>query len=99
MGADYPFEVIFNENCAPQFNGHNKSFLASVSSTEVLNLFIFIFSENCKTEVNRLKTESLALEPIEIAPGIEVKPTPIMSQADQKVENALTDNDCTQRLV
>ena len=72
----------------------------SNNSSEVLDLFIFFyFSVNCKTEVNRLKTESLALEPIEIAPGIEVKPTPIMSQADQKVENALTDNDCTQRLV
>ena len=69
-----------------------------VISTEVLDIFFF-FSANCKTEVNRLKTESLALEPIEIAPGIEVIPTPIMSQADQKVENALTENDCTQRLV
>ena len=65
----------------------------------IITAFIFHFSANCKTEVNRLKTESLALEPIEIAPGIEVIPTPIMSQADQKVENALTENDCTQRLV
>ena len=31
MGADYSFELIFNETCAPQFNGHNKFFLASVS--------------------------------------------------------------------
>ena len=31
MGADYSFELIFNETCAPQFNGHNNSFLASVS--------------------------------------------------------------------
>ena len=30
MGADYAFELIFNETCAPQFNGHNKFFLASV---------------------------------------------------------------------
>ena len=30
MGADYSFWLIFNETCAPQFNGHNKSFLASV---------------------------------------------------------------------
>jgi hypothetical protein len=32
MGADYSFELIFNETCAPQFNGHNNSFLASVIS-------------------------------------------------------------------
>jgi hypothetical protein len=31
MGADYSFELIFNETCAPQFNGHNNSFLASVN--------------------------------------------------------------------
>ena len=30
MGADYAFELIFNETYAPQFNGHNKFFLASV---------------------------------------------------------------------
>ena len=30
MGADYSIELIFNETCAPQFNGHNNSFLASV---------------------------------------------------------------------
>ena len=30
MGADYSFELILNETCAPQFNGHNKSFLANV---------------------------------------------------------------------
>ena len=30
MGADYSFELIFNETCAHQFNGHNNSFLASV---------------------------------------------------------------------
>ena len=30
MGADYSFELIFNETCAPQFIGHNKSFLGSV---------------------------------------------------------------------
>jgi hypothetical protein len=30
MGADYSFELIFNETCAPQFNGHNNSFIASV---------------------------------------------------------------------
>jgi hypothetical protein len=29
MGANYSFELIFNETCAPQFNGHNNSFLAS----------------------------------------------------------------------
>ena len=32
MGADYAFELVFNETCAPQFNGHNNSFLASVGS-------------------------------------------------------------------
>ena len=31
MGADYSFELIFNETCAPQFNAHNNSFLASVA--------------------------------------------------------------------
>ena len=31
-GADYSFELIFNETCAPQFIGHNNYFLASVSS-------------------------------------------------------------------
>ena len=30
MGANYAFELIFNETYAPQFNGHNKFFLASV---------------------------------------------------------------------
>ena len=30
MGADYSFELIFNETCAPQFKWHNKSFLGSV---------------------------------------------------------------------
>ena len=39
MGADYLFELIFNENCDPQFNGHNNSFLASVLM--VANKFIF----------------------------------------------------------
>ena len=29
-GADYLFELIFNETFAPQFNGHDNSFLASV---------------------------------------------------------------------
>ena len=33
MGADYAFELIFNETYAPQFNGHNKFFLASVSKS------------------------------------------------------------------
>ena len=32
MGADYSFKLIFNETCAPQFNGHNNSFLASVNN-------------------------------------------------------------------
>ena len=31
-GADYSSELIFNETRAPQFNGRNKSFLASVLS-------------------------------------------------------------------
>ena len=30
MGADYSSELIFNETCAPQFNGRNDFFLASV---------------------------------------------------------------------
>ena len=30
MGADYSFELISIETYAPQFNGHNKSFLCSV---------------------------------------------------------------------
>ena len=30
LGANYSFELIFDETCAPQFNGHNNSFLASV---------------------------------------------------------------------
>jgi hypothetical protein len=29
--ADYSFELIINETCAPQFNGLNKSFLGSVN--------------------------------------------------------------------
>ena len=33
MGADYSFELIFKETCAPQFNGHNNSFLDSVDLT------------------------------------------------------------------
>ena len=32
MGADYSFELIFSETCAPQFNGHNNSFLARVNN-------------------------------------------------------------------
>ena len=32
VGADYSFELIFNETCAPQFNGYNNSFLASVNN-------------------------------------------------------------------
>ena len=35
MGADYSFEVISIETCMPQFNGHNKSFLGSVTSSLV----------------------------------------------------------------
>ena len=31
IGADYSFELIFNETCSPQFNGNNKLFLASVN--------------------------------------------------------------------
>ena len=31
MGADYSFELISTETYAPQFIGHNKIFLASVS--------------------------------------------------------------------
>ena len=32
LGADYSFELIFNETCVPQFNGHNNYFLASVNA-------------------------------------------------------------------
>ena len=31
MGADYSLELIFNETCAPQFNGHNNSFPSSAN--------------------------------------------------------------------
>ena len=40
-GSKYSFELIFNETCAPQFNGHNNSFLASVIAKEQLN-FLFL---------------------------------------------------------
>ena len=40
MGADYSSELIFNETCAPQFNGHNNSFLASVYD-QVPTIFSF----------------------------------------------------------
>ena len=30
MGANFSFELTFNETCAPKFNGHNNSFQASV---------------------------------------------------------------------
>ena len=36
MDADYSFELIFVETYAPQFIGHNKFFLGSVT---VINLF------------------------------------------------------------
>ena len=36
LGADYSFELIFNETCAPQFNGHNNSFLTSVLAVRVV---------------------------------------------------------------
>ena len=48
MGAYYSFELIFNETCAPQFNGHYNYFLASVKwlmfqfSTAVANSNLFI---------------------------------------------------------
>ena len=32
MSADYSFELIFNETCAPQLYGHNNFFLARVNN-------------------------------------------------------------------
>ena len=51
MGADYSFELIFNETCAPQFNGHNNSFLASVWS--------WLF-KNQETQYKTLTTPEMA---------------------------------------
>ena len=43
-GADYSFELIFNETCAPQFNGLNKFFLFSVYSRECNGMELFLNS-------------------------------------------------------
>ena len=51
MGVDYSFELIFNETCAPHFNGHNNSF----SSQCVLTTHYFI---------NFIRNETLKLNPI-----------------------------------
>ena len=48
MCADYSIELIFNDTCAPKFNGHNNSFLASV----------FIFH---KKEINQPKSYFILL--------------------------------------
>ena len=50
MGADYSFELIFNETCAPQFNGHNNSFLASVYDQVPTIFFRFLLEaeRNCE---------------------------------------------------
>ena len=40
MGADYSFELISIETYAPQFIGHNKFFLGSVSLARLLLLFV-----------------------------------------------------------
>ena len=37
VGDDYSFELIFNETCAPQFDGHNDSFLASVDQSNSID--------------------------------------------------------------
>ena len=52
IGADYSFELIFNETCAPQFNGHNNSFLASV---ELVYLHEMKFLHNLF--INKLTTK------------------------------------------
>ena len=52
MGADYSFDLIFNESCAPQCNGHNNSFLAGVpwdSYTKRNHRFITIVTETLFT--------------------------------------------------
>ena len=45
MGADYAFELIFNETCAPQFNGHNTFFLASVLPVDLLVFLLLVRGE------------------------------------------------------
>ena len=49
MGADYSYELIYNETCAPQFNRHNNSFLASVIIIKIQKfskIFIYLFYRN-----------------------------------------------------
>ena len=47
MGADYAFELIFNETCAPQFDGHNNSFLASVYCLMYVKMKYLPVVNNC----------------------------------------------------
>ena len=54
MGANYSLELIFNETCTPQFNGHNNSFLASV------NYGTYPFNTNQKKYYNFERNEDRA---------------------------------------
>ena len=42
MGDDYSVELISIETYAPQFIGHNKIFLGSVSSQLILSLIVMV---------------------------------------------------------
>ena len=58
MGADYSFELISIETYAPQFIGHNKIFLDSVTSSgpeQVINYLNESASRFYKTEDQSLK--------------------------------------------
>ena len=67
MGADYSFELIFNKTCAPQFNGHNNFFLASVTENLLeagylprnfviaLNNFLYYYYHSTSTTVRGKK--------------------------------------------
>ena len=69
MGADYSFELISIETYAPQFNGHNKSFLGSVKSTSAkliyqwkLNKLIFYWWDKWKSNTYiKLKPKTMFL--------------------------------------
>ena len=49
MGANFSFELTFNETCAPKFNGHNKLFLASVIEEAELVVLLFILVDISQT--------------------------------------------------
>ena len=66
--------------------------------TVVLGYQFFSFissSVNLTAVVNRIKAEKATLVPLILSPDIEVDCVPICSQVDQKVENALNDNNYT----